>query len=81
MRNADPWSGHAEMLFGKPKPEKNLNLARNVKGNRKGFSKFIENRRKTGKNMSLLMNEMGNLNAEEAKVLNAFFMSVFTEIK
>lgn len=65
----------------KAKTRKELNLARNVKGKRKAFSKFIDNKRKTRKNMSLLMNEMGNLNTEEAKVLNALFMSVFTEIK
>lgn len=48
---------------------------------RKAFSMFIDNKRKTRKNMSLLMNETGNLNTEEAKVLNALFMSVFKEIK
>jgi len=52
-----------------------------VKGNKKGFYKYINSKRKSGENMSLLLNRTGDLVAkvtEKADVLNATFTSVFT---
>jgi len=52
-----------------------------VKGNKKGFYKHISSKRKTSKNMALLLSWAGELVANEmpkAKVLSAFFASVFT---
>lgn len=56
------------------------NLARNVKGNKKGFCKYTGDKTKTRENVGPLLNEMGDLvmqAMEKAEVLNAFFASVF----
>ncbi|GAB0187869.1 mitochondrial enolase superfamily member 1 [Grus japonensis] len=58
-----------------------LNLARDVKGNKKSLYRYISNKRKTRENMGLLWNETGNLvtwGMEKAEVLNDFFASIFT---
>ena len=58
-----------------------LNLARDVKDNKKGFCKYIGDKRKTRENVGPLLNEAGDLvtqDMEKAEVLNAFFASVFT---
>ncbi|KAK4810492.1 hypothetical protein QYF61_004272 [Mycteria americana] len=58
-----------------------LNLARDVKGNKKGFCKYIGDKRKTRENVGPLLNGTGDLvtqDMEKADVLNAFFASVFT---
>ncbi|PKU42857.1 rna-directed dna polymerase from mobile element jockey-like [Limosa lapponica baueri] len=58
-----------------------LNLARDLKTNKKGFYKDMSNKRQTRENVGPLHNEMDNLvteDMEEAEVLNAFFASVFT---
>ena len=65
----------------KAKADLELNLAKDVKGNRKGFYKYINSKRKTRENMDLLLNGAAELVANEmpkAKVLSAFFASVFT---
>ncbi|KAK4832432.1 hypothetical protein QYF61_023156, partial [Mycteria americana] len=57
-----------------------LSLARNVKGNKKRFYKYINNKRKTKENMGPLLNEAGALmtkDTEEPEVLSAFFATVF----
>lgn len=56
-----------------------LNLARDVKDNTKGFHNFISGKRKTRKNVVTLLNEMGDLvtHGETAEVLKAAFASVF----
>lgn len=38
-----------------------LNLARDVKGNEKGFCKYISDKRKTRENVDPLLNETGDL--------------------
>ncbi|GAB0207239.1 mitochondrial enolase superfamily member 1 [Grus japonensis] len=62
----------------KAKAHLELNLARDVKDNKKGFFKYISSKRKT---RGLLLNEVGALvteHAEKAELLNAAFASVFT---
>ncbi|GAB0180313.1 hypothetical protein GRJ2_000496600 [Grus japonensis] len=59
-----------------------LNLARDIKGNKKSFYRYISDKRKTGENVGLLQKETGDWvtqDMEKAEVLNNFFASVFTE--
>ena len=58
-----------------------LNLARDVKDNKKGVSKCISNKRKARENVGPLLNGAGNLvtqDMEKVEVLNIFSTSVFT---
>jgi len=58
-----------------------LNLARDVKGNKKSFYRYISDKRKVRDNMGPLQKERGDLvtqNMEKVQVLNKFFPSVFT---
>ncbi|GAB0176056.1 hypothetical protein GRJ2_000070800 [Grus japonensis] len=58
-----------------------LNLARDVKGNKKSFYRYVSDKRKTRKNVGPLQKETGDLvtqDMEKAEVLNKFFASVFT---
>lgn len=57
-----------------------LNLARDVKDNKKGFFSCISSKRKSRENVGPLLNEGGALvveDTEKAELLNAFFVSVF----
>jgi len=65
----------------KAKVHLELNLARDVKDNNKGFFKYISSKQKTRDNAGLLLNEVGVLvteHAEKAELLNAFFASPFS---
>ncbi|GAB0187326.1 hypothetical protein GRJ2_001197900 [Grus japonensis] len=58
-----------------------LNLARDTKGNKKSFYRYINDKRKTRENVGPLWKETGNLvtrDMEKAEVFNDFFVSVFT---
>ncbi|GAB0186019.1 mitochondrial enolase superfamily member 1 [Grus japonensis] len=64
----------------KAKAHLELNLARGIKHNKKGFFKYISSKRKTRENVGLLLNEVGALvmeDTEKAELLNAAFVSVF----
>ncbi|GAB0210211.1 mitochondrial enolase superfamily member 1 [Grus japonensis] len=57
-----------------------LNLARDVKDNKKSFYRYVSDKRRTRENVGPLWNETGNLvtqDMEKAEVLNDFFASVF----
>jgi len=53
-----------------------LNLASDVKDNKKGFFRYISSKRKTRDNVGPLLNKVGALlmeDADKAELLNAFF--------
>jgi len=65
----------------KAKVHLELNLARDVKDNKKGFFKYISRKWKTRENVGLLLNEVSALVTEDTEkedLLNTFFASVFT---
>jgi len=65
----------------KAKDQMELNLARDVKDNKKGFYKYIADKKKTGRNAGPFLNETGDLvtqDIEKNEVPNAFFASVLT---
>ncbi|GAB0204878.1 mitochondrial enolase superfamily member 1 [Grus japonensis] len=67
----------------KAKAHLELNLARDVKDNKKGFFKSISSKRKTRENVGLLLNEVGALvteDTEKTELLSAAFASVFTSL-
>ncbi|KFV13270.1 hypothetical protein N340_03166, partial [Tauraco erythrolophus] len=58
-----------------------LNLARDIKGNKKNFYRYVSDKKRSKENVSPLQKETGDLatqDMEKAEVLNAFFASVFT---
>uniref|UniRef100_A0A8B9F277 Reverse transcriptase domain-containing protein n=1 Tax=Amazona collaria TaxID=241587 RepID=A0A8B9F277_9PSIT len=58
-----------------------LSLTRDVKDNRKGFYRYVTNKRQTRDNVGplrKLSGELDTLDLEKAEVLNDFFASVFT---
>lgn len=58
-----------------------LNLAKDIKDNKKDVCKYINNKRKRKDNMGLLLSEGGILvteDIEKAELLNAAFAMVFT---
>jgi len=51
----------------KAKVHLELNLARDVKNNKKGFSNYISSKQKTRNNVGLLLNEVGALVITESQ--------------
>lgn len=64
-------------MVRKAKAHLELNLARDVKGNKKGFYSYIDDKKKSRENFGLLLN--GAQDMEKAEVLNALFDSDFCE--
>ncbi|CAM4571676.1 unnamed protein product [Caretta caretta] len=65
----------------KGKSHLELQLARDIKSNKKGFFRYVGNKKKVKESVGPLLNEGGNIvteDVEKANVLNAFFASVFT---
>ncbi|KFQ27244.1 hypothetical protein N331_08889, partial [Merops nubicus] len=65
----------------KAKVQLQLNLAKNTKKNKKGFYKYLNQKRKVKEGVSTLVINSGELvtwDEEQAKVLSNFFASVFT---
>ncbi|KAG6932917.1 hypothetical protein G0U57_020385, partial [Chelydra serpentina] len=66
----------------KAKSHLELQLAGDVRSNKKGFFRYVSNKKKVKESVGPLLNEGGNLvteDVEKASVLNAFFVSVFTD--
>uniref|UniRef100_A0A8C3XX76 Structural maintenance of chromosomes flexible hinge domain containing 1 n=1 Tax=Chelydra serpentina TaxID=8475 RepID=A0A8C3XX76_CHESE len=66
----------------KAKSHLELQLAGDVRSNKKGFFRYVSNKKKVKERVGPLLNEGGNLvteDVEKASVLNAFFASVFTD--
>ena len=58
-----------------------LNLARDVKNSKKGFYRYVSQKRKVKESIPTLMSKTGKLvttDEEKAEVLHNFFASVFT---
>ena len=65
----------------KAEAEMELNLVRDVKDSKKGFCKFIGDKRQTRENVGPLLNDLGDLviqDVEKVEVVNASFALVFT---
>ncbi|KFV12158.1 hypothetical protein N339_01881, partial [Pterocles gutturalis] len=65
----------------KAKAQTELNLSRDIKGNKKTFYQYTGDKRKTREDMGPLQKETGDLattNMEKAEVFNDFLASVFT---
>jgi len=59
-----------------------VNLARDVMGNKKNFHRYIGDKTKTRENVGPLWKEMRDLvtqDMEKPEIINDFFASVFTE--
>ncbi|KFV19397.1 hypothetical protein N340_02194, partial [Tauraco erythrolophus] len=58
-----------------------LNLARDIKGNKKNFYRYVSDKKRPRENVGPLRKKMGDLatwDMDKAEVLNDFFASVFT---
>ncbi|GAB0206149.1 mitochondrial enolase superfamily member 1 [Grus japonensis] len=67
--------------FRKAKALVEISLARDIKGNKKSFYRYVSDKKRMRENVGPLQNETGDLvtqDMEKAEVLNGFFASVFT---
>ncbi|KFQ62398.1 hypothetical protein N334_02973, partial [Pelecanus crispus] len=65
----------------KAKAQLELNLARDIKNNKKGFYRYVNQKRKVKESVPPLMNKNSDLvstDEEKAEVINNLFASVFT---
>ena len=62
---------------GRAKTRLELNLARRAKNNKKGFYRYVNEKKKVKESVPLLTNKNGDLVSTD-EVLNNFFASVFT---
>ena len=65
----------------KAKAQLELELVRDVKGNKKGFFRYVGSKMEAKENVGPQFNGSGDLatkDMEKAEVFNAFFVSVFT---
>ncbi|CAM4334724.1 unnamed protein product [Caretta caretta] len=72
------WACRSEIR--KAKSHLELQLARDVKSNKKGFFRYVSNKKKVKESVGPSPNEGGNLvtdDVEKANLLNAFFTSAF----
>lgn len=66
----------AKNQVGKAKTQIELNLVRDIKGNKMDFYKYVSDERKSRENVGPLMKEMENLvtqDIEKAEILSDFF--------
>ncbi|KFP48026.1 hypothetical protein N323_07381, partial [Cathartes aura] len=82
-----PWEEYRDAAWlcrdgvRKAKEQLDLNLARDAKNNKKGFYRYVSQKRKVKENIPPLMNKIGKLATtaeEKAGVLDKFFASLFT---
>ncbi|GAB0190611.1 mitochondrial enolase superfamily member 1 [Grus japonensis] len=81
------WEEHRETVLAmrdqvrKAKALTELNLARDIKGNKKSFYRYVSDKMRTRENVGLPRNEISDLvtqDMEKAEVLNDYFATVFT---
>lgn len=64
----------------KAKAQMQFNFARDIKDNKKGFCKYMRDKKNTRENLDPLLNKTRDFvkhNMEKAELLNAFFTTVF----
>lgn len=85
-----PWEEYTEIIWearGKVREVKaqlELNLARDIKNNKKDFYRNVESTRKTRDNVGPLQKQTGHLatlDKEKAEILNDFCASVLTGLR
>lgn len=70
-------SNNAEIHVRKAEAYLQLNLARDIKGNKKGFCKYINPKKKVKNIKAFGAGDLAMQNMEKTEVLNIFFTPVF----
>lgn len=84
LTNSISCSARSSIEFSAESLANHLQNSRDVKGNRKGFYKFIGNKRKAMESVGSLLNEVRVLvtyDRERAKVPNAFFACLYQQYR